>query len=305
MSPRRRAKKEFHAPHIDEKWLVSYSDMMTLLFGFFVLMFTIASQHKGDVSNSLQEISDQMNDKKRNTQVQTKIEIDKTEYENIKLKQFENDSLKARFVGMSTMMEELQTKLTELQKKNMDLAPKPPATLEEVQAMKEQIRKLTSQSEKDQLHIEKLNAQLKEDLNQIKKLEEKLGESGKKNFIMTFIQWNTEKHDVDMIIKDPNGKMFDFRKRKYEKYPGEFVLDSRYGPGAEVWNSQNFIPGIYTMTITLYNQYGNLNDAVVNGSILSGQGRINIPELHLNLSKMSSKTLRFNVSPEGKINFLD
>ncbi len=31
-------------PHPDEKWLVSYADMMTLLFGFFVMMYSMANQ---------------------------------------------------------------------------------------------------------------------------------------------------------------------------------------------------------------------------------------------------------------------
>lgn len=31
-------------PHADEKWLVSYADMMTLLFGFFVMMYSMANK---------------------------------------------------------------------------------------------------------------------------------------------------------------------------------------------------------------------------------------------------------------------
>ena len=35
---------EDHEEHPDERWLVSYADMMTLLFGLFVMLYSMANK---------------------------------------------------------------------------------------------------------------------------------------------------------------------------------------------------------------------------------------------------------------------
>jgi hypothetical protein len=42
--------------HLNEKWLISYADMMTLLFGFFVMLYTIAMETQGRPDKAFADI---------------------------------------------------------------------------------------------------------------------------------------------------------------------------------------------------------------------------------------------------------
>lgn len=55
---RRKKKRELEIP--DENWLVSYSDMMTLLLYLFVILYALAVLNKGDVSQSLHSFSNSL-----------------------------------------------------------------------------------------------------------------------------------------------------------------------------------------------------------------------------------------------------
>jgi uncharacterized protein YfaP (DUF2135 family) len=119
-----------------------------------------------------------------------------------------------------------------------------------------------------------------------------------------FAEWNTEKHDVDLTIKNPQGQIYNFKNRSFKGVPGELILDSRYGPGAEVWVSDQLVPGRYEVKVTLYNQYGNVKDTSVRTTIMVGVEKLKLPELKLNLNGQSTMAYNIEISKDGKITLL-
>lgn len=296
-------KKSGHSNHIahpDEKWLVSYSDMMTLLFGFFVLMYALAAESPKGTNAALAEIAEAMAGKPKEATTAAPppvmAKITEEELQKIKDRLAELEKLLAQ---RQVDMEALQAKYDE-QIKNLpvDSAINP----EEFESLKKKVTDLTSEIEKKNNEIKDLNTEVKNKNNEIAALKKKLDELKSNNFMMVFTKWDTEKHDLDLTVKTPNGKLYNFKNRKYAELPGELVLDSRYGPGAEIWNSNSVVPGDYELNVTLYNQYGNLNDAVVETGIVSSLSNIKLPTVRLNQRTQPSVVYRFSIDNEGRIN---
>jgi hypothetical protein len=280
-----------HTPHPDERWLVSYADMMTLLFGFFVLMYALAAENpKG--AQALEEIGRAMSGKTQEN-VQPKFQITETEYSELKSKveslQLEIKNKDLVISSKDLENEKLNQKINkqesltqELQKIKMDLASKET----EIKISKKELSQL------DQLKIMK---------EKFAKLEKQLAEQKSRNFLMVIAKWDTQKHDLDLHVKNPSGNVFDFKRRKYEGDPGELILDSRYGPGAEIWRSSSVVPGDYEVDVNLYNQLDNLSDTVLEVAIVSGWGTVKLPVVRLNKKSKATFLQSFTVDTEGKI----
>ncbi len=323
----------------DEGWLVSYADMMTLLFGLFVLMFSLAQENKGDnLDQTVREISARASnpentDTKKMAQA-PKGEVIKSLEQRLESSQKESVSLKENIMAA-------QTEIELLKKENVEaLAEKDRL---EKELVKNREKNVSHSSEKnlemsklnEQVSIEKSNrlesleGQLRQKQSEIRGLSEKLLQQAEKfekkekvlqaklgtltmelenlkkenpqRFMAVIAQWTTERQDVDLILKDPNSKVFNFKNRKYQGYPGELTMDSRFGPGVEVWQTNDFRPGVYTVTLQLYRSYGQSLDTPVKLSVISPMGRVDIPELVLNLNKKKAATVTFTLDGKGHL----
>ncbi len=360
-----------HEEHIDERWLVSYSDMMTLLFGLFVMLYAMQDpeatkqMQESIKQNFAQESVDENRPpppnpaelQKQLTELTAQLELQKMkiqEAEDLKLKVaiLENDAKKNKDDLEKQIQENAKT-LAELKKLDSENKEKTRSI-----ASIETEKKSASELEKDKKKLEEslklnkdnLDAKILEVKNkdeELLKLKEELATKAaliqkldkpkvdkkdfekeyiaavekekvldiknkdletkiraieqKGSFLAIVLNWTTNEHDLDLVVKDPNGKKFTFKTKEYPNYPGKMVLDSRRGPGAEIWQADKVIAGTYEAEITFYNQYGNPVPAEAKLVIFSTRGNVEVPDIKLDLAKNPKRSILFEISQLGEI----
>jgi hypothetical protein len=406
---------EEHEEHPDERWLVSYADMMTLLFGLFVMLYSMAMENQGKIDDVLKDVqittaqqkpiepTVPLIDPEQFAQLQKQVEEQTRELEILREMKSQADmnvqnlqnqvveqsrtiaSLPKEFIpdvredlaqaqqkiqelertiasipryeppppqprDFKEDFEQSQARLKETKSEIKDLRKQLQAALEktskllppkkdnsakliaQIDDQKEQInqlkrdlqeqsRKLASTSsqaqqsqqqeeeirrKEDELRRQQEELRKQEEENKklqakIKELETKTDDKGG-SFLMFVVKWSTDKHDIDMTVTDPKGRKYDFKKRKFGSSPGEFTLDSRQGPGAEIWQADNFEPGIYTVTANLYQTYGNDKPAKLEASVVSSLRSLRLPASQL--SQGDKVSWKIKIAENGEVTVL-
>ena len=220
-------------PHVDEKWLVSYSDMMTLLFGLFVMLYSIAMKNKG-VAEAVEK-----------------------ELKKISEKGFQSEAVKEMTKNMDEatlkkMVEKLSSDLKIEKLKNKQNVKNQESHFVEAQTLKLQM------------------AQYKKSMDQIKSKDQQRSaasvsstDSLSKTYFVS-VKWENSNHDIDMSVTNPAGQRFDSTNRKFEGNSNEeFVFSSDKGPQAsEMYKVVNPKSGEFTFDISMYNSRGDDTDTV-------------------------------------------
>lgn len=222
---------------------------------------------------------------------ETQDKLDKAKSDNEKIIELarkvsaENKTLKAELAELTKNSREMERKIASTNPT--------PAMQTENDRLKSDLDKL-----KQDLAKEKMTAE------QLKKEVESMNGGKGQDFMAFFINWPTKDHDVDLTIVDPSGKTFDFKRREYKGQPGLFALDTRRGPGVELWQSKNIVPGRYKATYQLYNDYGNAEAAPVSAVILTPRGSFELPVANLSTSGTRRVSAEFEVDKAGGVRIL-
>jgi flagellar motor protein MotB len=309
MSLSERRGNKHHVSHPDEKWLVSYSDMMTLLFGFFVLLYSLAAENPQEASRKLAEISNSMGKPVEDTYVPpTREEFQKTKEEIEALKiglatEGQNkEKMRVEFESLKLTQGSAQFNQFDFEQLKKDLAAKQ-IEIDRLTAELSifQIEKNDNSKVKN---LEDTKMALLLSKSEIEKMQKIIDDLKANNFILVIVKWTTDKHDIDLTVKSPKGSLFSFKNRTFPGEPGELILDSRFGPGVEIWSSNKFIKGKYDVNVVLYNQYGNTVDTPVQITLVSSIGKVQIPQRNLNLAGKSKLSFSFDLNEDGKIQII-
>lgn len=281
-------------------WLVSYADMMTLLFGLFVILYSLKQDRTKDMDSILRQVSDQYFGQTGEAGAPAPNEL-----KDLPPTEILKEAVESQKAELEKKSGELEVEFKKLQAERETFANEK-KEFEARQAVRDPQSEAPRRDEsaKYKKQIEELKARLEEiQKNRSAEAEAQGGNATSKSYLSIMAYWTTKDHDIDLSIETPSKHTYDFKRRKFEGAKGELILDTRRGPGAEIWHGEEAEAGIYKITMNLYSQYSNPEPAVAKGHISTVKGVIELPEMKLD-SKTRRKIFRIKLDDEGKLEIL-
>ena len=153
---------------------------------------------------------------------------------------------------------------------------------EHVTALRAQLREMQEQLQTCQANLAQAQADLTQaqteltqaqtDLTQAQADLQQCTRELRKKFLLILISWGT-RDDVDLFVRDPQGKIFFYKKKAHHGTPAKFEEDNTRGPGNEIWLHPQATPGRYEICYHFYDNHSGKNSVQVRGAYLTPAGR--------------------------------
>jgi hypothetical protein len=166
------------------------------------------------------------------------------------------------------------------------------AAITNVKALKAQTEGAQREAEDYKSQAEKAEQEAKSCSKQLSKI-----------LIVAYISWAIPKRDIDFHIKDPAGNIYNYSHKTFAGYSGELSLDTKLGPGTEVWEIREPEPGRYEFWAHWYfkNKNNMRKPTVVNGRVIYREGRTEFKQVTLTHPGDKELMLAINVQPDGEV----
>lgn len=210
--------------------------------------------------------------------------------------QVENEVLKRKIKEIGEIRKEARS-IVELDAEVEDLQKK----LKELQDLIKTL-KLEVEDEKKKVLLQAETITRKdEEIKKIKEELERVRAANKTSFLVVIVKWTTNKHDLDLQVVTPDKARYNFKNKKYARKSGLFSLDSRTGPGAEIFQTPEALVGDYEVVYEFYNNYGNTEPLKAQGTVLTSKGTFDLPPVTMEFEKSRKQLFRFRLNDNGEV----
>ena len=154
------------------------------------------------------------------------------------------------------------------------------------------------------------NRQIRAELEQLRGENERLRKQLSRSFLVVVLRWSTRGQDVDLHVTNPQGQEFSYEhhNRDGSDFPGVtafLTVDSRRGPGVEVWLDPIASPGRYQIAANLFDRHGNNSNPTIQSKVYFRDGTFTLPETVLNEWGRKVTLATLVVDSEGNVSLAD
>lgn len=214
----------------------------------------------------------------------------------LRVSQEEVDQLRSALTQAQAALAETRQQLRQAQGELQQCLQREAACRQEVDGLQRQVDQLQgelAQAESELAQARSELAQAQDSQSALQRCQAELDACEKKlakTFLAVVIQWETERHDVDLHIIDPAGNEFQYNAPKHPPQPGELSADTTCGPGVEIWEVAQAPPGEYRILYNFFSRRGNScdssrpanqGDAIVKGGVYYRDGHVKLRERRL------------------------